>query len=180
MQGSHRTNRRAAGCLVMLAVLAGCNGEIYLRDHVTDGDRFQISSQAAASPDPVTQSWIRYSLARSVCQLRMETDNPARASSFACERNARRHLAEAWNEHSDADRDLYDAYLNDLRFVHSSGYLDEYVAHFLGRRHWSLPADLDMRRFHRWRRRELKDHKPVTRIVGSWSYRAAPVEPGGS
>ena len=167
--------RRKAGKLVCRYVafvaLAACNGEVYVRDDVTDGDSFQISALAAASPDPVTQSWIRYSLARSVCQLRMDTDNPARASSFECERNARRHLANAWNEHTATNRDLYDPYLNDLRFVRSAGFLNEYVTHFHGRPDWSLPEDLNMRRFHRWRKRELRGHEPVTRIVGSWSYR---------
>jgi len=174
MQECQRRAGKLVPCYVVLAALVACNGEVYVRDDVTDGDRFQISALAAASPDPITQSWIRYSLSRSVCQLRLDTDNPAQASSFECERNARRHLANAWNEHTDTDSDLYDAYLNDLRFVRSAGYLDEYVAYFLGRPDWSLPDDLNMRRFHRWRKRELRGHKPVTRIVGSWSYRAIP------
>lgn len=169
MQQTHRISRQIAS--VVLVALSACSGEIYLRDDVTDGDSFNISSTHAASQDPVTQSWIRYSLARSVCQLRMDTDNPARASSFECERNARRHLATAWTEYTDANRDLYDPYLNDLRFVRNSGYLDEYVAHFFGQPDWTLPGDLDMRRFHRWRKQELQDHDAVTHLIGSWSYR---------
>lgn len=176
MQETRLSLRRLSGFVLVAASLGACNGEVYLRDGVTDGDSFQISSLAASSPDPVTQSWIRYSLARSVCQLRMDTDNPARASSFTCERNARRHLTDAWNEYTDGNRQLYDPYLNDLRFVRNAGFLDEYVAHFLGRPGWSLPDDLDMRRFRRWRKRELQGHRPVTRIVGSWSYRSVPID----
>ena len=76
-----------------LAALAACNGEIYVRDGVTDGDTFFLAERAMADGDPAYQSWVRYSLARSACQLQLGGDNPARQSSFECELSARRMLS---------------------------------------------------------------------------------------
>ena len=158
---------------LVVCLVTGCNGDIYVRDGVTDGDTFYISPYAAGNPDPVVQSWIRYSLARSVCQLQVDTDNPARANSFECERKARGLLLDAWDEETLADGGLRDSYLDDLRFVRNSGFLDEYVAHHLSKNGWALPNDLDMQAFHQWRHRELTGHDPETRIIGTWGYRNA-------
>ncbi len=154
-----------------LATLGACNGEIYVRNGVTDGDVFSIQPVAAMSDDPVTQSWIRYSLARSVCQLEADVPNPARASSFRCELTARQQLIDAWQEHRRADSGLRDPYLDDLRFVAVHGYLEEYVAHHFARSSWIVPSDLSMREYQTWQRQKLRGHRPATRIVGSWSYR---------
>lgn len=156
-----------------LAAIAACDGRIYLRDGVTDGDTFYISPAAAANSDPVVQAWIRYSLARSVCQLDLTDDNPARASSFDCELTSRRQLAGAWQEYTLANPSLRDDYLDDLRFVANSGFLPEYVAEYFARRHWQLPDDLDRREFNRWRQAEFRGHQPKTRIIGSWGYSKA-------
>lgn len=164
--------RLIAASLIVCLVTA-CNGEIYVRDGVTDGDTFHISPYVSANPDPVVQSWIRYSLARSVCQLQTDTGNPARANSFECERRSRKLLLDAWDEETLADGDLRDPYLDDLRFVRNAGFLGEYVAHHFSKSGWALPDDLDMKAFHRWRRSELRGHDPETRIIGSWSYRNA-------
>ena len=75
-------------------LLAACNGDIYLHDGVTDGDTFFLSTQAMAVDDPVTQSWVSYSLTRSTCQLNNGGENPARDNSFDCELLAREHLLE--------------------------------------------------------------------------------------
>ncbi len=69
---------------IVLAV-AACSGEVYLRDGVTDGDTFYLAERALSDTDPVLQSWVGYSLARSACQLLIGGDNPARESSFDCE-----------------------------------------------------------------------------------------------
>ena len=155
----------------LLTALGACNGEIYVRDGVTDGDTFSIQPAAATSDSPVTQSWIRYSLSRSVCQLEANVPNPARATSYDCELEARQHLVEAWQEKTGLDGAVHDAYLDDLRFVAANGYLREYVAHYFSERTWTIPDDLSMSGYHTWRRRELRGHRPVTHIVGSWSYR---------
>ena len=163
---------RIVQSLVILVCLSGCSGDIYLRDGVTDGNHFSLTPAALMDPNPVTQSWIRYSLARSVCQLGMETENPARATSFDCEVTARRQLAEAWTEKATLVPDLYDPYLDDLVRVQDAGYLEEYVVDRFGKRDWSLPGELDMTAFRRWQREQLRGHRTETRIVGYWSYRA--------
>lgn len=158
--------------LLPLLALTGCHGDIYLRDGVTDGNLFVVAPQAAANPDPVVQSWIRYSLSRSVCQLETGTDNPARANSFDCELGARRQLAEAWDEHTFFEPALRNRYLDELSTIRGAGYLDEYVADEFGRRDWSIPDDLEMDGYRRWRRSELRRHRAETRIIGSWTYRS--------
>ena len=150
--------------------LAGCNGEIYLRDGVTDGDTFYLAERAMADDDPAFQSWVRYSLARSACQLRSGGTNPARATSFDCERDARRLLIAAWEEKQSVDPTIRDTYLDDLHRVQEAGLLDEYVAHHLSERSWALPEELDKRAWRHWSRKHLRDHKPETRITGSWNY----------
>jgi len=161
---------------LLYAGLAACNGDVYLRDGVTNGDSFYFAPQAAANPDPVVQSWIRYSLARSVCQLGTGSRNPARATSFECETTARRHLVEAWDEYRRDDPALEDVYLDDLRAVHEAGFLDEYVADTFARRSWQLPDGLAVHDYRRWRAAALRGHRPETRIIGSWVYRSVPAD----
>jgi hypothetical protein len=157
------------GISIMLAI-AGCSGEVYLRDGVTDGDTFYLADRALRDTDPALQSWVSYSLARSACQLQIGGENPARESSFACELTARRLLLDSWLEHQAENPDLTDEYLDELSGIQTAGFLDEYVARNFGKRHWELPGDLDMSGFKRWRRSNLPGHKPQTRIIGSWNY----------
>lgn len=154
----------------ILLLLAGCNGEIYVRDGVTDGDTFYLAERALTSSDPILQSWVSYSLSRSACQLQIGGYNPARATSFDCELVARKHLAESWSEHRDRAPDINDKYLDELLAVSEAGFLREYVADHFARRNWNLPPDLDMRSFRSWRRLHLPRHQPATRLVGSWNY----------
>jgi hypothetical protein len=153
--------------LAMLA-LAACNGEIYVRDGVTDGDTFFLAERALSDGDPAYQSWVRYSLARSTCQLELGGDNPARGNSYDCELIARRLLADSWRENAGPVDE--DAYLDDLLTVDEAGFLDEHVAQEFGRRQWTLPDDLDLRAYRRWKRQMLPGHDPETRITGSWNY----------
>lgn len=156
---------------VLLAVsAAACSGEIYLRDGVTDGDTFYLSDAALQNDDPVLQSWVSYSLTRSACQLQIGGENPARASSFECELTARRHLLETWLEQRGDDPAGSDPYLDDLLLVQEAGFLEEYVAHYLRRKSWQLPPEIQARAFDEWRREYLRGHKPQTRLTGSWNY----------
>lgn len=156
--------------LAVALVLSGCNGEIYLRDGVTDGNTFYLAERALADNDPVYQSWVRYSLARSACQLQLGERNPARSSSFDCELGARRILVAAWEEKRSFDPAVQHAYLDDLQRVQEAGFLDEYVARHFSQREWSIPDDLDLRAYRRWSRQHLRGHEPQTRITGSWNY----------
>lgn len=155
---------------LVAAAAPACSGEIYLRDGVTDGDTFYLADVALQDDDPVLQSWVSYSLTRSACQLQIGGDNPARASSFECERMAREHLVETWQEQRSDSQASGDEYLDDLLLVQQAGYLDEYVAHYFHRRSWQLPADIETRAFDEWRRELLPGHKPQTRWIGSWNY----------
>ncbi len=156
--------------LVVLLALTSCSSEIYLREGVTDGDTFYLSHNALVDADPVLQSWGSYSLTRSVCQLQIGGDNPARASSFECELTARRHLVESWVDHQSEEPWVSDPYLDSLSNVHAAGYLPEYVAYYLNRQQWQLPSDLDNGDFEVWRRQYLRRHKAETRLTGSWNY----------
>ena len=111
--------------LLALVVLAGCNNEIYVRDGVTDGDTFYLAPVAMVDTDPALQSWVAYSLTRSVCQLELGGENPARASSFDCEFRARDVLADAWAEHCAEDPAISDDYLDKLLAVRAAGFLGE-------------------------------------------------------
>lgn len=148
-------------------VIAGCNGEVYVRNGVTDGDTFYLAERALHDDDPVLQSWVRYSLARSTCQLELGGENPARATSFDCELDAREHLLEAWSELAGGSRDPY---LDTLAGVREAGFLDEYVWEYFHRASWAAPDGLDRRSFDDWRRQHLRGHDPETRLIGSWGY----------
>lgn len=156
--------------LSVVLFVAGCSGEIYLRDGVTDGDTFYLAERAYSDTDPALQSWVSYSLGRSICQLQIGGDNPARASSFECEMTARRLLLDTWLEQQAENPLLRDRYLDEISRVQAAGYLDEYVAAYFGKRHWVLPGDLDMPAFSTWRRNNLRRHKPQTKIIGFWHY----------
>lgn len=154
----------------ILVGLAACNGEIYLRDGVTDGDTFYLAQRAVMDDDPVLQSWVTYSLAISACQLRNGGDNPARATSFDCELQARQLMLDTWREKQALDVGAADAYLDDLGIVDDSGFLPEYVARHFGKRHWSIPEGLEVGAYQRWAHDVIPGHKPETRIIGSWNY----------
>ncbi|MEX2495784.1 MAG: hypothetical protein WD448_06830 [Woeseia sp.] len=155
--------------LVALAT-ANCSSEIYLRDGVTDGDTFYLAQQALTDSDPVLQSWVSYSLARSACQLQLGGRNPARATSFNCELSARRQLIESWSEKVTEDPRRKDRYLDQVAQIHRAGFLPEYVALNFRQRGWAVPRDLDPRSFKRWKASQLPDHRPETRLIGSWNY----------
>ncbi len=161
--------------LSLMLAAAGCNGGVYLRDGVTDGDTFYLAERAMTDTDPVLQSWAGYSLARSACQLQIGGDNPARESSFDCEFTARRLLLETWLEQKVAGPGARDDYLDELTLIATAGYLAEYVAAYFGKRHWELPYDLETAEFRQWRRSNLRGHRAQTRIVGSWNYAHPPL-----
>ena len=154
----------------LIVFFSACNGQVYLRDGVTDGDTFYLAEYVWTESDPALQSWVSYSLARSTCQLQIGGDNPARASSFECELTARRLLLQTWSEKPARTAESENEYLDDLAKVQTAGYLEEYVARFLEKKHWAIPDDLETRAFRRWQRKHLQDHKPETRIIGSWNY----------
>jgi len=153
----------------LLLLVTACNPNVYVRDGVTDGDTFYLAPRAAADDDPAVQSWVTYSLMKAACQLAIGGDNPARENSFECELTARRHLVEAWDEHR-AEAPESHEYLDTLSAVAAAGFLDEYVVHYFGERDWQIPADVDMPAFRRWQREHLRHHRPVTRLIGFWSY----------
>jgi hypothetical protein len=156
--------------LFATALGAGCNSEIYVRDGVTDGDTFYLSDRAWTDDDPALQSWVAYSLAKSTCQLEIGGENPARNSSYGCEFTARRHLLDTWQEKVLQTDSANDAYLDALTKVDEAGYLDEYVVHYHGQRQWLVPAEVDLKGFKPWRRKNLRGHRSETRIIGSWNY----------
>ncbi len=160
---------RLTGLIFCFAITA-CNGEIYVRDGVTDGDTFYLAEQALTNDDPVLQSWVSYSLARSTCQLRIGGENPARQSSFDCELSAREMLLDTWTDKQETDPTLSDDYLDDLASIHRTGFLDEYVARHYRRRHWQIPEDVNVGEYRRWQREHIPSHRPSTQIVGSWNY----------
>ncbi len=153
--------------VILVAILVGCDGRIYVRDGVTDGDTFYLADRALTDDDPVLQSWVTYSLAKSACQLEVGGEIPSRASSYGCEFSARTLLLDSWLEKRDA---VEDEYLDTLVTVRDEGFLDEYVVHYFGRRDWQIPAEVDVDAFHLWRRQNLRGHRPLTRIIGSWNY----------
>ena len=154
-----------------LTLLAGCDNGIYLRDGVTDGDTFYLAPVASVDSDPALQSWVAYSLIKSVCQLELGGDNPARQGSYDCEFKARNALADAWAEQRVEDPGIHDTYLDELLAVRDAGYLGAYTAYYFRRYAWQVPAEIDINGFAAWRQRHLRGHRLQTRIIGYWDYR---------
>lgn len=159
---------------VLLLVLTACNTSIYTKDGVTDGDTFYLAPRAWADDDPVLQSWVAYSLARSACQLQLGGENPARNHDYGCEYTARRHLVDTWEEQRAEHPGVTDPYLDSLLRVRRAGYLDEYTVRFFGQDGWLVPAEVRVDEFNGWQKRHLRGHRPQTRIIGSWNYRDEP------
>ena len=157
--------------LLVAVLLTACNGEIYTRGGVTDGDSFYLAPRAYQDDDPALQSWVAYSLMKSACQLEVGGSIPSHASNYGCEFTARRHLVEAWDEQRLEHGGISDAYLDDLIAVRDAGFLDEYTVRYFGRPHWQVPVEVRVDEFRRWQRQHLRGHKPETRLIGSWGYR---------
>lgn len=157
--------------LLLVLLLAGCSGEIYTRDGVTDGDTFYLAPRALADDDPVLQSWVAYSLVKSTCQLDVGGEIPARVSNYRCELTARRHLLDSWDEQRREHADIADPYLDALTSVRDAGFLDEYTVRYFATNSWQVPPGVVVDDFREWRREHLPRHEPETRIIGSWGYR---------
>jgi hypothetical protein len=157
--------------LLLIPLLGGCNGEIYTRGGVTDGDAFYLAPRAYEDDDPVLQSWVAYSLMKSACQLEIGGDVPSRANDYGCEFTARRHLLETWEEQLLEHDQATNAYLDTLLTVREAGFLDEYTVFYFGRKHWQVPVEVRVDDFRRWQQKNLRHHRPQTRIIGSWGYR---------
>ena len=170
MPVTYALNMRFLALLTLLP-LAAFGSEIYTRDGVTDGDTFYLAPQAYMDDDPVLQSWVAYSLMRSTCQLDIGGKNPARNSSYGCEFTARQHLLNAWVEQRAEHESAANGYLDNLLRVREAGFLDEYVVRYFGRQHWQVPVEVRVDEFRAWQRKNLRGHRPVTRIIGSWNYR---------
>lgn len=155
--------------ILLFLPLSASAGDVFTRDGVTDGDAFYLAPHATVNDDPVLQSWVRFSLIRSACKLEIGGDNPARNSSFDCEFKARRHLVSSWEEQR--SQGVADDYLDTLSDVAHAGFLAEYTVHYFGKKHWSNPDGLRIKEFKRWRRENLRGHKPQTQLIGSWNYR---------
>ncbi len=154
-------------CLPAIALA----GQIFTRDGVTDGDTFYLAPHAHVDDDPVLQSWVAYSLAKSTCQLEIGGDNPARNSSYGCELTARRHLLDAWVTQRVEHAGVSDDYLDTLLQVRDAGFLDEYTVRYFGKKHWQVPVEVDVAAFRRWQKQHLRGHRPQSRLIGSWNYR---------
>lgn len=157
--------------LLPFLLLTACNSEIYTRDGVTDGDSFYLAPRAFEDDDPVLQSWVAYSLMKSTCQLDVGDEIPSRASDFHCERMARQHLVDTWEQQRLEHRGVRDPYLDSLINVRDAGFLDEYTVRYFGRSDWRVPTALRIDEFRRWQRENIPQHRPVTRLIGSWGYR---------
>ena len=157
--------------LIALLLIAGCNNEIYVRDGVTDGDTFYLAPVAYVDTDPALQSWVAYSLLKSVCQFQLGGENPARQSSYDCEFRARNVLVDAWAEQRVENSGISDNYLDELLAVRDAGYLGEYTAYFFRRNNWQVPEEVSLDAFDDWRRQHLRRHRPQTRTIGYWGYR---------
>lgn len=166
--------------IIALAVLAGCNNEIYVRDGVTDGDTFYLAPVAFVDNDPALQSWVAYSLMKSACQLELGGDNPARQSSYGCEFTARQLLADAWAEQRAENPTISDAYLDDMLAIREAGYLDEYTAYYFRRASWQVPIEVDVDSFVEWQQKHMRRHRPQTRLIGSWNFDKKSAHTAGS
>lgn len=157
--------------ILTLLPLVASGGEVFTRDGVTDGDTFYLAPRAWADDDPALQSWVAYSLMKSTCQLEIGGENPARNSDYGCEFTARQHLLDTWENQRAEHDDAADPYLDDLLRVREAGFLDEYTVYYFGRKHWQVPAEVNVDDFRQWQRTNLRRHKPQTRLIGSWNYR---------
>ncbi len=156
--------------LLPFLLLAACNSDIYTRDGVTDGDSFYLAPHAFHDDDPVLQSWVAYSLMKTTCQLDVGGEIPSRVSDFSCEFTARQHLLDAWEERRSKHDSVSDPYLDRLMLVRDAGFLDEYTVRYFSRGAWQVPEGLQLDKFRKWQRENLRDHKPETRLIGSWGY----------
>lgn len=157
--------------IIGLLLLGACNGEIYTRDGVTDGDSFYLAPRAYQDDDPVLQSWVSYSLMKSACQLEVGGPNPPRVSDYGCEFTARQHLVQTWEEQRQEHPDATDEYLDQLLAVREAGFLDEYTVRYFGRKNWQVPVEVRLDEFRHWQKKHLRHHRPQTHLIGSWGYR---------
>ena len=159
--------------LLLLVALASCGGDVYVRDDLGDGDTFVLSNTALQSGDPVTLSWVSYSLTRSTCQLRGGSANPARTSSFNCEITGRRHLLDKWAEQKEQVPGISNDYLDALTAVQQANFLSEYVVRFFRQENWQLPPDLKSFEFRLWSVEHLPEHYPQSYMTGEWTFASA-------
>lgn len=76
---------------------------------------------------------------------------------------ARSKLTGMWTDLKESEPNLEDRYLSELLSVNKSGFMKEYVWHFLRRGWWKTPSDhLRLKEFKTWAEKHLVNHQPET------------------
>lgn len=88
---------------ISLFLSLGCGVQVYDFGGGGRGTQFHVPAKAAMNPDPVVQSWIAYSLAKSTCQLQIGGELPSENSSFKCELRPREVLVKRWATRNQVD-----------------------------------------------------------------------------
>jgi hypothetical protein len=101
-------------------------------------------------------AWLGYGIA-----LSMFGRDQQRPDGFAREVYARSTAAKVWTELKEKETVRPNSDLDALASVELSGFMREYVWHYLRRPEWSEPQELRMSEFLAWKNEHLQSHTPV-------------------
>ena len=131
--------------------------------HVSDkGDSSRDPSGIYVTPKAVNRdqhssaAWLAYGTA-----LFMFGRDQQQPDGFAREVYARTHAAQVWTELKQKEGVKPNSDLDALAAVERSGFMREYVWHYLRRPEWNQAEQLRMAEFLAWQKQHLPSHKPV-------------------
>ncbi|WP_045858730.1 hypothetical protein [Teredinibacter purpureus] len=135
--------------ILIFCCAAGARSTASAADVVVGPEIFDLIAQDKAAGE----AWLFYAYALGLCE---DPNSP----SFDCEVGARKISLEQWVKYSKDSKSAKDVYFSELLKVVESGFIAEYVKHFLYQERWGEVKAPQYREYLDW----AKDNIPMHRI----------------
>jgi hypothetical protein len=111
--------------------------------------------------------WLAY--AASLGQWDDQNDNKNGINLYEREVYAREKAAIVWSELKQKQSDATEYDLDTMLKVKDAGFMREYVWYFLRKSDWSIPKELNLEGFNKWKEENIPNYQPTTK--GSLTYK---------
>ncbi|WP_345552519.1 hypothetical protein [Microbulbifer aestuariivivens] len=143
--------------ILIFCCAIGARNSAIAADLVVDPELFDLIAQDKAAGE----AWLFYAYALGLCE---DPNSP----SFDCEVEARKIALKRWVEYSKKSDSTKDVYFSELLKVFESGYIAEYVRHFLYQERWGEVKAPKYREYVDWAEDNIPTHRVETKLYGRY------------
>ena len=151
-----RVTQRSFSTVLVALLACSCAHNSRNPDTSHDAPGISVTSKAMERDRHSGAAWLAYGIASATFQ----GDQQPR-DGFAREVHARTAAAKVWRELKQKNTVRPNSDLDALASVELSGFMREYVWHYLKRPDWNEPQQLRMSEFLAWKNAHLQSHTPV-------------------